>query len=263
MPSSMRRSHCCRLPRPPCWRPCRRRRPAPGAFRGDACRGDAERRHPGWRFGYRRFEYPAGIGLAPMVWPAGVALVWAVVGWPEPLPATWVRLAEASLCIWISAACMAAASCWSRAAVVAAGADAVDDVEDEAGDEDGDAQAPEPAHALAALAPKLAAEVVLAEVAAAIALLSGGHANDNDERLMDMGVSPGGVRSSQQIPCRPVRSGRPRVPASWPDTSRRGGRNCRAGNALGTDPVVRRAAPCHRRRLPRRSAWVGPARPGL
>ncbi|HVB68484.1 MAG TPA: hypothetical protein VNE67_11570 [Acetobacteraceae bacterium] len=105
---------------------------------------------------------------------------------------------------------MAAASCWSRAAVVAAGADAVDDVEDEAGDEDGDAQAPESAHALAALAPKLAAEVVLAEVAAAIALLSGGHANDNDERLMDMGVSPGG---RAVVAANPMPAGALRAPA--------------------------------------------------
>jgi hypothetical protein len=116
---------------------------------------------------------------------------------------------------------MAAASGWSRAAVAVAGVDAVEDHdEDDVVDEDGDAQAPAPEHALA---PKLAADVVVADVAAAIALLLGGQANDNDERLMDMGVSPGGVGSWQQVPCRPHAAGRHSV--------LRPGRTCRAAAA--------------------------------
>ncbi len=127
---------------------------------------------------------PAAAWLASAAWLAGVALAWPVVGWPEPLPATWVRLVDASLCIWISAACMAAASCWSRvAAVVTAGADAA---EEEDADEEGDVQAAEPTHAGDAFAPKLVTEAVLADVAA-LALLPGGHVKDNEVRLRDMG----------------------------------------------------------------------------
>lgn len=65
-----------------------------------------------------------------------------------------------------------------------AGAEAAEEEED--ADEEGDTQAAEPAHAGDALAPKLAAEAAVAGVAA-LALLPGGHAKDNEARLKDMG----------------------------------------------------------------------------